>query len=621
MSKRLILCAFAMLAIALMSLPVLQAQTAPVRGFFKLISSYDDDPFVEDSVVERMAPSRFGEGEDGRLILSSNLVRIEDERVIYRRNSKSGEFIAFASNPWPLPASNAAGDFQFPDEARFPRHEIERDAAGKPVLDENGLQVWKPRDIRRGMTTTFEATHAAKDAAEFWSGRELVWGDNGRLDVNAHAFIDFNAFYSPTARMLFFGVVPHRLPGEPSSAPVKMFEMATSWEVAAHEAGHALHAELKPNRDFTHKGYGTWGESFSDQMEMWTSLRDGDRLRRLLAETNGDLNRSNALTRIGEALGALIGEDTSLRDAFHDKKVSNTSTEVHDRSEVLTGAVYKFFLTVYGGLKSEHGAEEALRRAGQIMGTFLTRAADYTPENRMTLEDVAKAYLKVDKEFFDSRYHAVLVEEFTRREIFDADSVREWLAHEAATPKLWLPRRLPDHKVEELLQANLDKLGIGPDFGLKLQSVTRGNRFRPVPGPEQTIVRVQLTQGRGEGATPLDNHGILVFRASGMPADYHAPLPPGDHAPLLSDAFAQVQALAMIGQAQQLSLDQRGAPLSIVRGPDGQLTVEARVMRGDGINAYMEVFTLDNPRGERREIVIPPVPPDKRIPIPNDVIN
>ncbi len=619
MSKRLILCAFAMLTIALMSLPILQAQTAPGRGLFKLISSYDDDPHVADSVVERMAAARFGEAEDGRPILRSDLVKIEDETVIYREDPETGDYTPFANNPWPLPVSNTAGDFQFPDEARFPLHLIERDAAGKPVLDENGQQVWKPRDLRRGMTTAFEAANAARDAAEFWSGRDLAWGDNGRLEINSHSFIDFNAFFSPTAKVLYFGVVPHRLPGEPSSAPVKMFELATSWEIVAHEAGHALHAELKPNRDFTNLGYRTWGESFSDQVEMWTSLRDGDRVHKLLAETNGNLNQSNALTRLGEAFAALVGEGTGMRDAFHDKKVSDTSKEVHNRSEVLTGAAYKLFLTVYSGLRSEHGAEEALKRAGQIMGTFLTRAADYTPENQMTLEDVAKAYLKVDKEFFDYRYHAVLVEEFTRRELFDADSVREWQAHEAAVPKLWLPPRWPDHKMEQLLQANQDKLGIGPDFGLKLQSITRINHRRRATGPEQTIVRVQLTQGRGDGATPLDNHGILVFHASGLLIDYHSPLPPGDYAPL-PDAFSQAMAMVRIGQANQLSLAQHGAPLSIVRGPEGRLTVEARVIRGEGINAYMEVFTLDNPRGERREIVIPPVPPDKRIRISDDLL-
>jgi hypothetical protein len=208
----------------------------------------------------------------------------------------------------------------------------------------------------------------------------------------------------------------------------------------------------------------------------------------------------------------------------------------------------------------------------------------------------------------------VLVEEFTRREIFDADSVTEWLAHEAAVPDLRLPRRWPNDKVEAVIQANLDRLGIGPDFGLKLQNVTQEHRLG------QTIVRVQLTQGRGEGATPLDNHGLLVFRWNGTLADYHAPIPPAEHASLLPEVFAQVQAMRMIGQAKQLSLDQRGAPLSIVRRPDGQLTVETRVMRGEGLNAYMEVFTLDNPKGERREILIPPVPPDKSIPIAEDLL-
>jgi hypothetical protein len=607
-----------MLAVALAALPVSQAQTSPARGLFIPISSYDDDPFVADSVIERLNRWRFDPGENRYPILSNSVVRIEDEPLIYRADPKTGAFTAFATNPWPAPAANADGDFTFPNEARFPLHLIERDADGKPVLDERGLQLWKPRDQRRGMTTAFEAANAAKDAAEFWAGRELLWGNDGRLDINAHAFIDFNAFYSPSARALFFGVVPHRLPGQ---TEIKMFEVATSWEIAAHEAGHALHAVLKPNRNFSDAGYRAWTESLADQVAMWASLRDEDRLRRLLAETSGDLNRSNAITRIGEAFGGLIGGNVSFRDAFHNKKLSDVpdEREVHARSEAVTGAAYRFFLTIYGELKAEIGAEEALRRAGQVMGFFVTRANDYTPENQMTLEDVAKAYLKVDKEFFNSRYHATLVEEFTRREIFDAKSVSEWLAHEAATPQLWLHPRWPDQKVEQLIQANLDKLGVGPDFGLKLQSVTRVNFLRRGIGPAQTIVRVQLTQGRGEGAKPLDNHGILVFRADGALADYHAPLPPRD-ATSLTEAFAQAEALEVISQASQFSLDQHGAPLSLVRRPDGQLTVEARVIRGEGINAYLEVFTLDNPRGERREVIIPPVPPSERIRISDDLL-
>src|SRR5262249_40773588 len=141
-------------------------------------------------------------------------------------------------------------------------------------------------------------------------------------------------------------------------------------------------------------------------------------------------------------------------------------------------------------------------------------------------------------------------------------------------------------------------------------------------GPVQIIVRAQLTLGRGEGAKPLDNHGILVFRKDGTLADYHAPLPPnGSSQEQAQTQLVQTEQLSrLIIQAKRLNIDQRGAPLSIARRPDGQLTVEARVMRGEGLNAYLEVFTLDNPRGERREIVISPLPPDKRISVSDDLL-
>ena len=83
--------------------------------------------------------------------------------------------------------------------------------------------------------------------------------------------------------------------------------------------------ELKPNNDQSDVGFRTWGESFADQTEMWTSLRDPGRVRAVLADTNGDLSGSNALSRIGEAFGALTG-GTSLRDAVNDFTVSTTLT-------------------------------------------------------------------------------------------------------------------------------------------------------------------------------------------------------------------------------------------------------------------------------------------------------
>jgi hypothetical protein len=573
------------------------------------LSSYEDDPFAADSIVECLRTSQLTRLHAQQFLLGNGRVAIEDETVIYRQNA-NGEFLPFANNPWPQPLSNAEGNFLFPNEPRFPRHEIERDPNGRMILDENGLQIWKPRDIRRGMNTVFDAANAARAAAEHWAGRELRWGEErgDRLPINAHAFVDFNAFFSPTARQLFFGVAPYRLPGETGIETIKMFEMGSSWEVAVHEAGHALHAALKPNRDLANFGYQSWSESLGDQMAMWTALRDPSRIDSLLTETH-DLTRSNPLSVIAEAIAAIAGFGTGLRDAVHDRRVSDTPDEVHDRSEVLTGAAYKLFLHVLAGVNEAKGMRAALGRAGDIMGTFLMRAADYMPENTMTLEDVAKGYLKVDKELYRGRYHAFLVDEFTRREIFNVRSVADWHAHEAAVPPLRIRRLATEQEINALLQASLDGLGIGPDFGLKLQSVTRDR------GQWQTIVRVQLTLGRGENAELLDNHGILVFRENGALADYHAPLVPfaGE---FQSQREVNDQALHVIAKARQAGLDRHGVPLSIVHTRDGGLTAKARVLRGSGINTHAEIFSLEKPYGERRSIITPIAPVKKRIALP-----
>lgn len=600
MSKRLIVSKLMILVTVLMSLPLWQTQISAQGSFIK-ISSYKDDPFVNEAKVELMEASRFDQGDDGRPRLSNSRVFVEDENYIYREDRTTHEYKPFAWNPWPLPAPNDKGNFKYQDEARFPLFEIQRGEDGKPILVD-GLQVWKPLNLYLGWTTSFKAANDAKDAAEFWSGRDINWGvvfnQNQVLFINSHSFTDFNAFYSPTARQVFLGVAAYRLPGETT---VKMFETATSWEEVAHECAHAVHHTLKPNIDLSDQGYRTWSESFADQTAMWASLDDKARVQTLLEEVDRNFLKSNSLTRFVEAFAALVGMGTGVRDAFQDKKVSDTTDEVHDRSEVLTGAAYKVFTLVYNDLRSRQGLDErkALEQAGDIMGIFLTRSTDYTPENSLMLEDVGKAYLKVDKEFFGGRYQDMFVDELTKREIFDVDSEAEWMEHEAAVPPLRLPKRASDQDVDKLVQANLDELGIGPDFGLKLQSVTRDQRFG------QTIVRVQLTHGRASDAALLDNHGILTFRADRTLADYHSPLPSNG-----SQIHTQstVRAVALVNHAKQFGLDRRGGLLSIVSRPSGRLTVEARVMRREGFTCWVEAFTLEHPEGQRRQVITPTFP-------------
>jgi hypothetical protein len=598
MSKRLIVSNLLIVVIGLLSLPISQAQISAQSSSLK-ISKYRDDPYVAEPEIDRLDASRFSQDDNGNTVLSGDKVYLGEETFIYRKDA-AGVYKKFAWNPWPqYTPSNENGNFKFSDEVRFPLHEIERDANGQPVLVD-GCQVWKPRNLHLGNTTTFVASHAARDAAEFWAGRDIVWGENnGVLTIEPHSFIEFNAFYSPITRSVHCAVVPYRLPGE---TQIKMFETATSWEMVAHESGHALRHVLKPQRDREDLGFGAWEESFADQTAMWGSLRDPRRARSLLAETSGNLLTPNSLTSFVEAFAALVGRGTGVREAFNNLKISDTSTEVHDRSEVLTGAAYKVFTLIYDGLKNGqgHGEQASLADAGEIMGIFLMHTHDYTPESNVSLEDVGKAYLKVDKEHYAGQFRNILASEFTAREIFDSTSVAEWMAHEAALPDLQIPRDASDRKVDKVIQANLDKLGIGPDFGLKMQSVARERRFG------KTTVRVQLTDGRGDSAPLLDNHGILTFRANGTLADYHSPLPADQTSQITVQS--NMEGPALVNEARKFGLDRRGGLLSIVRRPNGGLAVEVRVMRSEGIYCWLEVFSLDHPEGERREVIIPTIP-------------
>jgi hypothetical protein len=548
------------------------------------VSSNDDDPFAKESNIEGMHRTDFDVDSKGRPVgLRGNRVAILEEDKIFRKNAQ-GDFVPFAWNPWPKEVKpDASGRFVF-DEPRFPLHQPERGPDGKVVI-RDGLQVWTPNNLSVGSATTFEAMNSASRAAESWAGRQIDWGNDGRLEAEPHVFIDFNAFYSPSARQLFFGVVPYRLPGE---TQVKMFETASSYDMVAHESGHALQHALMPHVDITDQKYLTWGESFADQTAMWSSLKDRDRAEALLKEINGDPGKSNSLTRIGEAFAALVGPGP-IRDAFQDLKVSNTSDEVHDRSQVLTGASYKIFQNVYQDQIAKGRTQlEALQISGDVMGTFNARATEHTPQNAMSLEDVGKAWMKVDKEYFKGKYGNFIAEELKRREIFDDGSVNELKAHEAAVPKLSLYGHKNDDAVTSLVKNNLAKLGIGSGFDLEVI-----NHELDDNGAQIVHVQLRQLQGKGKDPIPLNNQGILTFRPDGSLKDYHSPLPPGaatkDLGPILDAARAS-------------GLDKHGVPVGVRRNDDGTLTAVAQSMPPGNMSSQVKTWTLEKPGGEVIEI-------------------
>ena len=84
-------------------------------------------------------------------------------------------------------------------------------------------------------------------------------------------------------------------------------------------------------------------------------------------------------------------------------------------------------------------------------------------------------------------------------------------------------------------------------------------------------------------------------------------------------AQSMVHAMTLVNQARQFGLDRRGGLLSIVRGSDGRLSVEARVLRSEGLNCWAEVFSVRHPEGERRKVIVPTIPDNLKGMQPNGV--
>ncbi|MEK7705926.1 MAG: hypothetical protein AAB426_13270, partial [Myxococcota bacterium] len=304
------------------------------------------------------------------------------------------------------------------------------------------------------------------------------------------------------------------------------------------------------------------------------------------------LKKTSPLTAMGEGLATLSGEGTGIRDAYQDKKISTTDAEIHERSEVLTGAAYNVLQGIYRGLladpamQRQHGARLplwAMTQAGDIMGKFMVRAADYTPETQVTLEDVGKACLSVDREYFGGAYHDLWARELETREIFTKDSVAAWQAHVASLPQLRIdPKATSKEALSAFVQEHLTQLGVDARFGLRLQSTQ-------VDADGRTLVRVQLTEGRGERARALQNHGLVVFRADGTLCEYQPALPTG-----LSSADAAV----LLAQATRTQLDARGAgDVALVRDAEGKFTVQTVVAAPGRFDRALTVYSLEHPQG------------------------
>jgi hypothetical protein len=103
---------------------------------------------------------------------------------------------------------------------------------------------------------------------------------------------------------------------------------------------------LSSNSDFF-----PWSESFSDLVSVISFLNFDMALDLLLRRTQGNLLLQNELNRI-----AVTSPETQIRMAANFLRMSDVTSDIHDRSQPFTGAVFDSIVDLYHRELTRHGA-------------------------------------------------------------------------------------------------------------------------------------------------------------------------------------------------------------------------------------------------------------------------
>jgi len=246
------------------------------------------------------------------------------------------------------------------------------------------------------------------------------WNNNTNQDVISvypQAGRTPNAYYSREEKVLKFFFF------KPDNQPVGSPDVFTcrSLDVVAHETGHAILDALKPNWISFSAPAQTGGlhESFGDLTSIFMILSQLDLVEYIVAQTKADLHRRNILAALAEQFGNAFGMPNGLRDADNDLKLSEVSDEVHDISQVFTGAVYDILADVFTANRNPRERDDAvtLYEAGQYMAGLTIRAIEKAPDNNATYADVAKVMIDIAKAHGHPDYATFIEKHFTLREV------------------------------------------------------------------------------------------------------------------------------------------------------------------------------------------------------------
>lgn len=146
--------------------------------------------------------------------------------------------------------------------------------------------------------------------------------------------------------------------GTETAVDGRIYPFALNFDVIAHEVGHAIQFSTMgvPETVGGNSDFGAFHEAGADLVSLLSFLSFDSGIDRLLRRCDGNLLVLNELNRIGELSG-----DRQIRLACNDRRLSDVTQEVHDRSRPFTGAVFDAIVDLFHAILAGEGiADERL---------------------------------------------------------------------------------------------------------------------------------------------------------------------------------------------------------------------------------------------------------------------
>jgi hypothetical protein len=265
-----------------------------------------------------------------------------------------------------------------------------------------------------------------------------------RLAVVPRAGEEFNAYYDRTALKFCYAANPRTR---------QTIYTCESSDIIAHECGHAILDAYHPEYwDSLLSESAAFHEAFSDVSALLVALDSPQVRAAVLAENNGDLAKSNTVTRLAEQMArglfdagyahAVVSAE-ALRDLVNPFRyrdpahlparapAARLSSESHNFSRIFSGALYDVLVGVYEQVRRNNPAlspDAALAQARADVGHLIAQGVTLAPQGDALFKTLAVALLAASVQNFGGAYFPVFKRVLVARRLLkgrEASGLRE----------------------------------------------------------------------------------------------------------------------------------------------------------------------------------------------------